>query len=90
MWKVTYDWLDRQKMTVTSRDWDEDRFKSNRSEFVKIKLYDDDGNLYYDGWSDSIFAEEDTAFAPLDWATRYAGCTYMKYKDPKTKEWKVL
>lgn len=39
---------------------------------VRFKLYDDDGELYYEGRA----SEED--FAPLDWAMAYAGCTIMK------------
>lgn len=90
MWKVTYDWLDRKKILVTSRSWNETYYEQNRDKFVKIKLYDDDNNLYYDGVTDAINEDEDKAFAPLNWAMANAGCTYMKYKDPKTKEWKVL
>lgn len=90
MWKITKDQLKDKFIHITSRDWNDERFEDNRSEFVKIKLYDDDHNLYYIGYTDGIDGDEEEAFAPLDWAAGYAGCTYMKYKDPKTGEWMVL
>ena len=45
-----------------------------------FKLYDDDGKLYYEGRTADINEDEERAFAPLDWAMRYAGCTTMKYR----------
>ena len=39
-----------------------------------FKIYDDDGELYYEGRSD----EEE--FEPLDWATWNAGATEIHYK----------
>lgn len=39
---------------------------------IRFKLYDDDGELCYEGRC----SEED--FAPLDWAMNDAGCTEMK------------
>lgn len=49
-----------------------------------FKLYDDDDNCYYTGY---FFGDADSedAFEPLDWATRDAGCTYIKYRQPNGK-----
>ncbi|KRE33414.1 hypothetical protein [Paenibacillus sp. Soil724D2] len=90
MWKVTYDWLDKVKMDKESYDWDQKKWDALPPEQkTKIKLYDDDNNLYYDGVTSDIDEDEDKAFAPLNWAERNAGCTYMKYKNEKG-EWVVL
>lgn len=43
-----------------------------------IKLYDDDNNLYYSGYSNDDCGDD---FAALDWAMYDSGCTYMKYRD---------
>ena len=45
-----------------------------------FKLYDDDGQLYYEGRTADINEDEERAFAPLDWARYKAGCTIMKYR----------
>jgi hypothetical protein len=45
-----------------------------------FRLYDDDGNLYYEGRTNDINEDEERAFAPLDWARHMAGCTYMTYR----------
>ena len=42
-----------------------------------FKLYDDDDNCYFTGYFYGDADSED-AFAPLDWATNDAGCTYIK------------
>lgn len=90
MWKVTYDWLDKKKVSVQSENFDEKKWEETKADRVKIKLYDDDGVLYFDGESNAIHKSSGPAFAPLDWARYDSGCSYMKYKDPKDKQWKVL
>jgi hypothetical protein len=90
MWRITYDWLDKKKINIQSANFDQKKWDElPKEEKTKIKLYDDDDNLYYDGETSWINAGESKAFQPLDWAAGYAGCTYMKYKD-KDGEWKVL
>jgi len=43
----------------------------------RFRLRDDDGEVYYLGRSDD--QDSEAAFAPLDWATGYAGCTEIQY-----------
>ena len=43
----------------------------------RFKLFDDDGNLYYEGRSNDRDSEE--AFEPLDWSMFHAGCTSIEY-----------
>jgi hypothetical protein len=45
-----------------------------------FKLYDDDGELYYEGYSD-----DDSSFSPLDWAMADSGCTEIKYRTASGK-----
>lgn len=51
---------------------------------VMFQLFDDDGELYYEGMA----SEED--FAPLDWAMEYAGCTTMTTWNEETGKWEIL
>lgn len=58
---------------------EEERERLLKGEGQHFKLYDDDGNCYFTG--KMLGGEEsDDAFEPLDWASNYAGCTYMKYR----------
>jgi hypothetical protein len=52
-----------------------------------FKLYDDDGNLYYEGYSTTN--DDESAFGPLwDFGMPNAGCTGIKYRDKSGKyEW---
>jgi hypothetical protein len=45
----------------------------------QFRLYDDDDNLYYEGYYNGLDGDEEEAFEPLDWAGAYAGCTTLKY-----------
>ena len=53
-----------------------------------FKLYDDDDDLYYSGrfWGDE---DSEEAFAPLDWGSRYAGCTRIDYRQ-EDGTWVIL
>lgn len=53
----------------------------------KFKLYDDDGELYYEGRCNDRDGED--AFTPLDWAMHYAGCTEIRYLQDSGK-WEQL
>lgn len=58
-----------------------------------IKLYDDDGSLYYEGLIDTrdLFdakAPQGAEFAPLDFAQADAGCTEMRFF--YNEKWEVL
>ena len=57
----------------------------------EFRLFDDDGELYYEGkCKDLDQQDEESAFAPLDWAEHDAGCTRMDYRKKGEKEWKTL
>jgi hypothetical protein len=91
MWKITYDWLEKKKINKESWDFDEQVWNQlPQEEKVKIKLYDDDDILYFDGIYNDLNESEEKAFAPLDWAMNDSGCTSLKYKCPKDGTWKVL
>jgi hypothetical protein len=47
-----------------------------------FRLLDDDRNFYYGGQTDA------DGFAPLDWATCYAGCTSIQFK--RGERWETL
>lgn len=52
-----------------------------------FRLYDDDGNLYYKGHIAGDYA----GFEPLDdFGMPNAGCAYIQYRNPSTKEWETL
>jgi hypothetical protein len=52
-----------------------------------FRLFDDDGNLYYEG---RVFGDYE-GFEPLDdFGTPNAGCTRIEYKNPLTDEWEPL
>lgn len=55
---------------------------------VAIRLYDDDGELYYTGYMNGGGNVDE--FEPLDWAMGYAGCTSLKYRDEKSGKWLLL
>jgi hypothetical protein len=63
------------------------RGHGHRGKGTPFRLYDDDGNLYWEGvmWDDGT---EEQAFAPLEWA--YGdGCTEIRIKTPKGR-WERL
>jgi len=51
----------------------------------QFQIFDDDGNLYYEG-----VATPATEFEPLEWAKDDAGATSIKYKNPNTGEFETL
>lgn len=54
-----------------------------------FRMYDDDGNLYYEGVSDDDDSSD--AFDPLDdYGTPNAGCTTIKYRSSITGQWETL
>lgn len=85
MWTITKDLVDDGMGVGTcSRNYDEVR--SDRVKFP-FRMFDDDGNLYYEGLSDDCDSEK--GFAPLDdFGMRNAGCTEIHYLSGKT--WQQL
>ena len=53
----------------------------------KFKLYDDDGELCFEGYSNRN--DDDVAFEPLDWAEG-EGCTSIKYWNVENKRYETL
>lgn len=45
-----------------------------------FRLYDDDGELYYEGRF-LMHPDHHTGFEPLDWAMPNVGCTEIKYRE---------
>lgn len=57
----------------------------------EFRLYDDDGELYYEGvCKDLDQMGGDDALAPRDWAMAADGVTRMDYRKKGEKEWKIL
>lgn len=85
MWIVTRDHLDNKDVKVCSVDYKDELRPFLTEEF---RMYDDDDNLYYSGFSDDGDTED--AFAPLDdYGMPNAGCTYIQYKNLEG-EWETL
>lgn len=65
------------------------RFKEEMN--YEFRLFDDDGVLYYEGLcKDLENADQDEAFAPLDWAMADVGATTMKYRKKGAAIWETL
>lgn len=57
----------------------------------EFRLYSDDRELYYEGICKNLDNQDgDNAFAPLDWAMRNDGCTYMQYRKKGHAIWRTL
>lgn len=66
------------------------RAKMERGEGHMFLMYDDDGELYYEGL---LLGDKDSeqGFTPLDdFGTPNAGCTRIDYYNDNTKEWETL
>jgi hypothetical protein len=78
VWKVTKDHIEEEgkvlEVNVLSRNYEE----SDEPKLIHpFKMFDDDDNLYYEG-----FSTDDSSFGPLDnYGTPNAGCTYIQYKN---------
>ena len=60
----------------------------NHEGMFKFRLLDDDGEIYFYGYSSSC--DDEAAFEPLDCYGEAYGCTMIEYKDPKTGEYEQL
>lgn len=80
MWIITHDFLNggnEQYCAVgaSSCDYEDSKRELLRHQF---RLHDDDGELYYEGFTDD--ANSERAFDPLDdFGIGYAGCTEIRY-----------
>ena len=89
MWIVTKDHIcDGEYVGKHSHNYTEEKFKTHDK--TKVKLYDDDGNLYLEGLvsTKDINGYEEVAFAMLNRFMYDLGVTYMEYEEDG--EWKVL
>ena len=60
--------------------------KEIKSKGTHFKIYDDDGELYYSGYS-----TDDSSFSPLlDFAQPYAGATEIRYRNKETGKYETL
>ena len=66
---------------------------SNPKKFeIYFELYDDDDNLYFEGYmTRALYDQGEAIFAPLDdFGMPGYGCTYIKVKNPKTKKLEII
>jgi hypothetical protein len=76
-WVITKDHIDAGTYKATPKPSDWVKFiKENGTPF---RLYDDDGELYYEGHF--VMTDDHTGFEPLDWAMGNAGCTEIRYRE---------
>jgi hypothetical protein len=100
MWEITRNfigefvkgkWVDNNGgppvRPVQSRDFDEAKAKA--VPMWTFRMYDADGNLYYEGRSDDCTSER--AFDPLeDYGKPNAGATDIYYLNEKAGKWEML
>ncbi len=75
MFIIDKDHIDNGESNNSLHGEADEKFKHLLTEH--FRLYDDDGELYYEGRCTSQMTE--AAFAPLDWAMANAGCTDLQY-----------
>ena len=91
MWVITKDLIDEgRNVGRGSHDLPENpQCGKNHELKYRFRLSDDDGEVYYEGYS-SVNDDED-AFAPLDdFAEGYAGCPTIEYYNYDEKRWEML
>ena len=100
MWEITRDWIGYFKdnkyieshgepphKPVQSRDFDDEKAKT--VPHYPFKMFDADGELYYEGWSDDCTTEK--AFGPLDdFGRPNAGAIDIRYLNERTGAWELL
>jgi len=87
MWMITKNYIDEPE-SVFCRIESSD-FVEGTKLTEQFRLYDDDGNLYYEGVSSDSTSER--AFDPLDdFGTPNAGCTTIRYYRKDKGEWEIL
>ena len=75
---------------VIPNEYPEDVKEFDDAAKTEFRLFDDDGNLYFDGLMTTaqLNGTEDEAFEPLDAFGAAYGCTELMYKE--NGEWKKL
>ena len=89
MWMITKDYISISSPAEGVGMYDIAKSSSQNVEEMpyKFKLYDDDGELYFEGISSD--RESEDAFDPLDWAQADSGCTEIRYLQDNGK-WETL
>lgn len=84
MWEITKDHIEQKDCHIKSM-----YFSHLNKDLMthKFKLYDDDGELYYEGMATNQSFE--SAFEPLDWGMADSGCTDIKYLN-EDGQWESL
>jgi len=72
---------------ITDSGKDEYTHKSHEGMPFKFRCLDDDGEIYFYGYSSSC--DDEKAFAPLDRIGAEYGCTSIEYRNEKG-EWEEL
>lgn len=84
MWRIVYDSLEKKDIDIQSIDYVPGTILPH-----KFRLSDDDGEVYYEGFSSGN--DDQAAFAPLDdYGMPSDGCTTIEYYDIATNTWSVL
>lgn len=72
---------------ITNSGEDEFTNRSNEGMPYKFRCLDDDGEVYFYGFSSSC--DDSEAFAPLDYTGEDYGCTSIEYQN-ENGEWEEL
>lgn len=85
-WTITKDHLERP-----GSEFNRAETEKAADHVIPFKLYDDDGNLYYEGYmSEKLYEAGEAIFEPLDWAMADAGCTELKVNGPRDAGFQVV
>ena len=89
LWEITKDHIGDGDLDGLSSSFGQPIFRHDYSDLMvhKFRLYDDDGELYYEGVATNQDCE--SAFEPLDWGMANDGCTDIQYLTPSGK-WESL
>jgi hypothetical protein len=87
-WKITKDHISEESPLNGFSPYHPGEIR--KGEAVPFRLYDDDGELYFEGLIAKSWIEGpgEFAFDPLDWAMPQYGCTEMRHK--KNGKWETL
>lgn len=77
-WCLSIDHTDEPEPKLYTVHWGSEA-AMQRSHCRIFRLYDADDILYYTGTMFGDIDDEEICFAPLDWASGYAGCTRIEY-----------
>lgn len=79
------------KICSAVSDSGKDEYKNqgkSKKGLFKFRLLDDDGEIYFYGYSTSC--DDKNAFEPLDFYGAAYGCTEIQYKNPENGNYETL